>query len=207
MAQDDQTPAGTLKEGEVAIPKTELDTLTELRTRYTPPAEGKYELKVPEKTVLTPDHVQRTTALAAKLGLSNELAGEIVPFLDNELSAAQEALLAANRPEGTAYKARVEAWQKAALEDPELGAGDTAKLTSKVELGKKVVSKFFGEDMQAFLDESGFGNHPGVIKGFAKLGSMMSEKDLVTGDGKPPERKSTEEVFFSGSDSVGKKPS
>jgi hypothetical protein len=188
---------GTLKEGEVAVLKTELDTLSALRARYTPPAEGKYELAIPDKdTALTLGHTEKTAALAAKLGLSNDLAKELVPFLDTTLKEQATRFAAENAVGGTAWKVRSKEWQAQILADTELG-GTPEKLAEHAELGRRVVDAFFPPEMKAFLDDTGFGNHPAVFKGFLKLGRLMAEGKVLP-VGKPPgnDKKSSEEVFY-----------
>lgn len=188
----------TLKDGEVAVTKADADALNVFRERYTPPKDNKYELKLPEKdTKLTPAHAEKTAAVAAKLGLSNAAAADLLPFLDQTLQEYDAAFQKDNAPGGEAWKKRADEWNKAALADPEIG-GTPEKLAANGELAKRVLKEFFPAEMEKYMDDTAFGNNPIVLKGFVKLGRLMQEGNLwpaskPAGEGK---RKPNAEVFF-----------
>jgi len=126
-----------------------------------------YELAAPEGVEYKADEATdkwfRETA--HRLGLSrtqaNELFAEYVKFADAELrQAAQateqqraEALSTLQREYGTA-------------------------LQEKVAVAQKAVEFFGGDDLKTFLDESGLGDHPALVKAFVKIGEAMSEDTL-----------------------------
>lgn len=55
------------------------------------------------------------------------------------------------------------------------------------ELTKRAFVKFGGEDLVAYLEESGAGNHPALIKAFFEIGKAMGEDDSPPGKSKEDE--------------------
>ena len=50
----------------------------------------------------------------------------------------------------------------------------------RLDLAQRAVNEFGGDDLKAVLDETGLGNHPGVIKAFANVGQKMMEAGVDT---------------------------
>ena len=50
---------------------------------------------------------------------------------------------------------------------------------------KAAVNEFGGEDLKAYLNESGLGNDPNLIKAFAKIGESFLKEDNFADQGKP----------------------
>ncbi len=57
-----------------------------------------------------------------------------------------------------------------------------AAFDQNLKMAKDAVRQFGGEELVAFMDQSGMGNQPEVIKAFAKIGKMIAE-DEVKGKG------------------------
>jgi hypothetical protein len=159
--------------------KTEETTATEEKPASVVPE--KYELKLPENSVLDETAIERTTAIARELGLSNEAAQKSLEFLNTETASAQEALLMSLRPGGALWTAEVNDWEAKALNDPVIG-GTPEKLKASVELAKGVVRTYGDESLVEFLEKSGFGSNPTVIRMLSKIGKATAEKaPLPTG--------------------------
>src|SRR3970282_2887786 len=116
----DPTPEEPLATAQADLKKANED-LTVLRTRYTPPEKGEYKCELPKDGRLTGEHTKRTAALAAKLGLSQTLAPELITFLDAELKQRDETFLSDNGPDGSGWKKRTEEWQAQAVGHHEIG--------------------------------------------------------------------------------------
>lgn len=58
-----------------------------------------------------------------------------------------------------------------------------AAYDARVEQAKRAVEFAGGPELKQALDQLGLGNHPSLIKAFAKIGSSMSEDKLKTGQG------------------------
>jgi hypothetical protein len=167
--------------GDSGTTTTTTDTTAKPDAGATLVVPEKYELKLADGLKVDPAIVEKTAATARTLGLSNEKAQDLLNFTAAEIAATQASELESNSPGGTAYTARVQGWEQAALADPEIG-GTVAKLNANVEQAKKVLGTFGDEQIAKFLNETGFGSHPSVIKMFAKLGKGMSEGSFLTGD-------------------------
>lgn len=89
-----------------------------------------------------------------------------------------------------------ETWAATTKADKEIG-GD--KLAENLAIATKV-RDLGGPDLVKVLDVTGLGNHPAVIKAFAKFGRMLSEDKFVAGDGGKGAPRSQEDRIY------GKKP-
>jgi hypothetical protein len=70
-------------------------------------------------------------------------------------------------------------WREASLADQEFGG---EKLQVNLGVAKKAMDTFATPEMRKLLDESGFGNHPEVIRHFIRVGKAISEDGrIVTG--------------------------
>lgn len=164
-----------------------------------PVVPDKYDLKLPEGSPLKPESVEKIASFAKERGLSNEQAQAILQR-DHE---AQVSFAEANKPgTGSEWKARVQGWEQAALADKEIGGSEEA-LKANAELGRRVVTKFFPESVSKFLSDTGFGSNPDIIRGFAKLGKMMSDDQLVIPGGSAGNKRSMEDIFYGDSKKQG----
>lgn len=151
--------------------------------------EVKYDLKLPENSVLSEDHVEKTVAFAKEQGLSNDAAQKMIDR-DNTLVAAKQQ-------DGLDQLDVLvnETWPKQAAEDKEIGGDDFGK---NCELAKRVVNKFFDDDFKNLLNPKsednptgvGYGNHPGLVKGLVRIGKVMSDDSLVLGKANTTNEKS-----------------
>jgi len=48
-------------------------------------------------------------------------------------------------------------------------------------LAKSALAEYFGDAMVEHLEKTGLGNHPDMLKGFAKLGQQLAEDGKLTG--------------------------
>lgn len=144
-----------------------------------------YDLKLPADSKADPAIVERTAAIARELGLSNEAGQKLLETVHAEVVARESAIADAAKPGGTAWKENVDRLAAVALADPEVG-GSPEKLAANVDLGKAVLTKFFPAEVKDFLNETGLGSDPRVLRGLVKIAKSMSEGSLVlagTNDG------------------------
>lgn len=139
----------------------------------------KYELKLPENAGLPAEALERTAAVARELGLPNAAAQRTLEFVNAEVVAQRTALLEAHRPGGAEWAKQEQQWRADALADPALGNGSPATLEQRVDLGKRALSKFFPPETLDFLNSTGFGSHPSVLKGLVKIGAAMAEDGVI----------------------------
>ena len=75
--------------------------------------------------------------------------------------------------------ARVAEWATQVQADPEIGGANYAK---SVQLAGTVMDRFLDADSRQFLNESGLGNYPGLVKAFAKIGAQISDGSIHTSE-------------------------
>lgn len=128
------------------------------------------DLKANE-AVFNKDELNLFVEKAKELGLSKEQAQA---YLDDKI--AERASAEAN------IKTQVDELHKKWLDtvkaDPEIGG---AKLTESAEMAKRAVEQFGSDALKSFLDETGLGNHPEMIRAFANIGKKLANDKFISG--------------------------
>jgi len=158
------------------------------------PAEGqtvvpeKYDLKLKEGSLLDAAYVEKVTAYAKEHKLSNEQAQA---HLDRETGAVAAYMEGATQK--LKHQADVE-WPAMAKADPEIGG---EAFNKNVEISHRVLAKYGSPKLMEELNNTGFGNHPELIRVFSKIGKMMTEDQLVMpGAVQGSGQKSMADVFY-----------
>lgn len=149
------------------------------------------KLELPKDSLLTQPEIDKIAATARERGLSLEQANELVAS-QNEAVKAHVA-----RQVESSTKQREE-WVKTVQNDPDLGG---AKLTVTQRNSQRAIDTFLDADVRKFLRESGFGDHPGLVRALAKIGAAMSEDGRVGGDPGSGGKKTAEQVLYGSSSS------
>lgn len=137
-------------------------------------AEIVYEFTAPEGVTLDQARVDKFTAVAKELKLPADKAQALVD-LATEVEVARVA-------EHEALKAQ---WADEIKADKELG-GD--KLDQSLATAQKAFGLLPAADVESFkqlLNQSGFGNHPSMVRWMHAVGKALSEDSFVPG-GKAP---------------------
>lgn len=71
-----------------------------------------------------------------------------------------------------------EAWQEACRTDPEFGG---AQFDANLAVAKRGYNMFASDELKSLLEQTGYGNHPEVLRVFHKIGKMMGEDNIVGG--------------------------
>lgn len=140
----------------------------------------KYELKLPEGSLLSESRVEKLTAIAKQKKLSNEEAQALV---ESENESLRE--FASSQYEG--LKKTSDQWLTAAKADKEIGG---EKFNEVVEVAHRAVSHFSNGDqsIKEFLDKSGMGNKPEVIKFFYNIGKTLQPAKIIGSGVTPPSK-------------------
>lgn len=169
----EKTPASTKVETPAPAPekKVEPSTVETKETTLTQKAVApeKYDLKLPENSLLDPTHVEKISSYAKEKGLSNEQAQEI-------LNRENEVLTAYDATQKETYNKIKENWRTEAEADKEVG-GEQHK--ESVHYAQQVVNRFGSDVFKKALVDTGFGNHPELLRIFARIGRVMSPDKLV----------------------------
>jgi hypothetical protein len=147
----------------------------------------KFELKLPEGSQLDQAWIEKIAASSKARGLSQEQA-------QAELNERSEMLSGFQQTQKEALAKQSNAWFEEVKTDKELG-GDN--LNKTVEVAQHAVNTFFGPKVKQFLDDSGFGNHPDLVRAFYKIGTQMRNDSLVhSGSAPGGKEKSIEDYFY-----------
>jgi hypothetical protein len=130
-----------------------------------------YSITVPESEFVDKDFVESFKERAHGLGILPMQAQELLNWYNESNSKAAE---------------QVQEQSQAQLNETmnslkqEWGVGMNEKLTR----AQMAVKELGGDDLAGFLNESGLGNNPQLIRAFAKVGDLLSEDKSVQG-GRP----------------------
>lgn len=135
------------------------------------PAPERYELKLDGLT-LDPKLLAEAEPVFRELGLSNKQANALLPIAPKLMESAQEAVIQKLIDGGA--KQRTE-WLNAFVNDPDIGGakrGESERLAAK-----GMAAMGFGKDhpFRAALNETGFGNHPDMIRMLRWIGEMSNQ--------------------------------
>lgn len=174
------TTATSGTEGSTALTSGDAKAASAAPETYEP-------FQLPDGVTLDTHAVELATPLFKELGLTQENAQKVVG-LYTELTKQLDERINATRTETVAE------WLKQAKADKEIGG---AKWSKSLEHAQGIVTKFADAETRQFLEETGLGNHPGLIKMLAKAGAHFSEGSFVapgaSGSSAP---RSLEQVFY-----------
>ena len=91
-----------------------------------------------------------------------------------------------------AFEKQREDWRTEIKNDPSMGG---EKFKESVENAKRAVDRFGGEEFKDLLNETGYGDHPLVVKLLSSIGKAMADDKIVTG-GDNSMAKSAGELFY-----------
>jgi len=143
--------------------------------------EGDYDLKMPEGVEADGELAAALSGEFKELGLSNAQAQRLV---DKYIEAQTKRM----ESQGEKWGETVSGWIDEAKRDQEIGG---ARWDETVSAGRLAVSTFGTPALRDYLNASGGGNHPEIIRFMAKVGSLLGEDRLAgggaVGAGKPTE--------------------
>lgn len=144
------------------------------------------EIKLPEESSLTAEQFEDVKAFAKENNLSNEAAQKLLEKQSDLIDSYKDAQM-------ERHEQLVQDWRDQSMKDPEIGGEE---LKQNVENCKRALEKFGSEQLIKHLQETGYGNHPEVVRVFSKIGKAMQADDYVFGNGKADQGKSIEEIFY-----------
>ncbi|MDQ0628066.1 hypothetical protein QFZ44_000642 [Pantoea agglomerans] len=134
-----------------------------------------YEFKAPEGGELDKEAVAQFEPIARELNLSQEQAQKLVDLYGSKV---MPQLM---KQQADTWQKQIADWGTAAKDDAEIG-GD--KFDGNLTRAKQAMDKFATPQLREFLETTGMGNHPELIRVFVKVGAAMSEDSLVTSNEK-----------------------
>ena len=134
-----------------------------------------YDLKLPDGSPLDKADIDKVTALAKEKNLSNEQAQLLLDQRNEAVKGERE------RGKAMLAEARTK-WENDSKADKEFG-GDALQ-TNIDKYAAPALEKFFSPEFKKLLAETGYGNHPELVRGLVRIGKAMAEDS-------PPESSST----------------
>lgn len=147
-------------------------------------APEKYEFTAGEGVELDTEALKDFEPVARDLNLTNEQAQKLVDAYPKILAGVQQR-------QAEAWQAQTEEWAATVKADKEIG-GD--KLTANLGVAQRALDTFGTPELKEYLNGTGLGNHPELVKAFIKVGKAMSEDGMVTG--KESGQRSAAEVLY-----------
>jgi hypothetical protein len=152
-----------------------------------PPAKApeKYEFKFPEGVTLDQGLMEQFEPVARELGLTNEQAQKLADL--HLMSRTQE--LERHKAE---FNSMMQGWASSAKSDKEIGG---EKFDGTLAAAKLAVDKFGTPELKQALNDSGLGNHPEVIRVFARIGKAIGDDSFSPGQSSAP-KQSVEQTLY-----------
>ncbi|EIX6839108.1 peptidase [Escherichia coli] len=148
-------------------------------------APEKYEFKPAEGQELDTAALEQFEPIARELNLTNEQAQKMVDLYGTKIMPMVQ------QQQAEAWQKQTEGWAETVKADKEIG-GD--KLTANLSAAQRALDQFGTPELKEYLNATGLGNHPDLVKTFVKIGKAMSEDGMVTG--KESGQRSAAEVLY-----------
>lgn len=138
-----------------------------------PQVPEKYEFTLPDGITIDPTTMDTFTPLFKELKLTNEQAQKLV-------SAQAEIERSRNVDLQTQLTKQHDGWVSAVTADPELGG---AKLEETKKFAQSAVARFGTPQLKEYLNQTGLGSHPELVRMMTSIGRAMAEDTFVTAKG------------------------
>ena len=130
----------------------------------------KYEFQMPDGVQMDEAGIEAYSAFAKEAGLTQEAAQGLIAKLAPAMQARQAQAVEAAKAE----------WSESSKADKEFGG---EKLQENLSVAKKALDTFGSPELREFLNKSGLGNHPELIRAFYRAGKTISEDRFVPSAG------------------------
>ena len=153
-----------------------------------------YELEAPGGFTIEPAALAAATPVFKELGLSNEQANKLMPVAAKFAAGLSDKL---NAQILSQVRADRKAWLDTAMADHEIGGANWKQTLAKGAYALDNLGFPKGSPFRVLLDESGLGNHPEMIRAWAKVGRAIGEDgDFVRGTGGTSSRRDAAETLY-----------
>jgi|6_EtaG_2_1085325.scaffolds.fasta_scaffold02539_6 hypothetical protein len=142
----------------------------------------KYELKQEENSLLNKGQLEEIEAYSKQQGFSNAQAQELLNREEKLLSGYKDSL-------DEEFSQKTEKWLEDIKTDKKIGGENFKK---NIETAKRVIDKYASSEFKKVLNDSGFGNHPELVRTFVKIGESMSEDTYEKNS--PDQKKSKQSI-------------
>jgi len=161
----EEKPATEKTAEELAAEKAEKDLADKAEKDKKPVAPEKYEFAAPEGQALDANALAVFEPIAKELGLTQEQAQKLVDIYPQIQQQQAEA-----------WSKQIADWGEQVKADKEIG-GD--KFNASVGLAQRALDQFGNPELREYLNASGLGNHPALVRFCARVGKSMAEDSFV----------------------------
>lgn len=170
----------------VDVPKVETPAVVEaaqaaaavVETKKVEAVPEKIELKLPEKSPLAADAIEKITSFAKEQGLTQKQAQAILEREISSEAGRSAALIETN-------KKLSEEWKITSSKDKDIGGEN---FTQNVSYAQQALKTFGNEAFTRMVDDTGLGNHPEVLRFMARVGKAMANDKVVHGEFSAPKK-------------------
>lgn len=171
------------KEGDTAEKKAD-DTQTDKKDEKPPEVPEKYDLKLPEGTLINDELMNEFTAIGKEQKWDNATAQKMADLHLKSISTFAEQQAAAFQEKVTSWANDFKA-DKELVGNVEIDGKQVTKVDATLEDARKVLHTFGTPEevqaLQAELNNSGLGNFKTLIKGLAKFAQFVGEDKMTIG--------------------------
>jgi len=174
-ATEETAPAETKAEDEVKAKEAETETKAEDGDTAADDEPVEYTFELPDGVEMAPETLEELKGIAGELKLDQEGAQKLASLgagMFQKWETAQSEAIETVKSE----------WAEATKADKEFGG---ANLDKNLGVANSALKKFGTPDLEAFLNETGLGDHPEINRFFWKVGNQISDDTLVAGDPAP----------------------
>ncbi|CNE70860.1 peptidase [Yersinia kristensenii] len=167
----DKTAAepGAKTEAELAAEKEATEKANKEKKESGAPE--KYEFTAPaEGQDIDAEALATFEPVARELGLSQEQAQKLVDIYGKDIVPKLQ------QKQAEAWQQQTEQWGNDVKADKEIG-GD--KLTANIGMAQKALDQFGTPELRTYLEQTGLGNHPDLVRFCVKIGKSMGEDSMV----------------------------
>jgi hypothetical protein len=163
-------------DAKAATDKAVAEALAKAESERPKPPE-KYEFKPPEGVEFDSAMLDEYAPVFKEAGLTQEAAQKL---LTSHLSLQQAA-----------HTKQLEAWEGELKADKDFGGKN---FEGNLQAAQSAVARFLAPEDKAFLDRTGLGSFPGLVKAFLRIGKAIPE-DVVPPQGKGPATKGAKDLY------------
>lgn len=148
-----------------------------------------YDLKRQKDSLLDDNQLADIVEYSKKQGLSNDQAKELLEREEKLLGDYKSTL-------EQEHDARVKQWEEEVKNDKEIGLDNFKKNVAQVD---ELLKKYSSDEFRKALSETGFGNHPELVRTFVKISEAMADDTFEpNGKGQHKAEKPIEDYFYGG---------
>jgi|TARA_R100001530_G_C4315207_1_gene154152 hypothetical protein len=205
-ARGEDSEAKEGEEGEPEKPEEEIKAEEDKGEEKEDKEEKKEEGKEAETEMLTVEDLKFPEGVTVDQDIQNEF---LTIANDKDMTAKERGQALVNlqtklyTKQTEAYQAQMSAWIDTVKADKEM-IGDTGdKLPANLAIAKKGMEGLKVDGLGEILNETGYGNHPAIVKAFYRIGKSISEDSFrVGGVGKDTSEKDAKDVLYPSVDKV-----